>query len=599
MENYKASSFESLEGYTLYDLFEKSNKNFKLSDAYAYKVNDIWVKYSSDEVLSIANNLALGMLEKGIQKKDKVGIISPNRPEWNFVDIACLKAGFIDTPLYPTISNNDMSFILKDADVKIMFVANDELHDKVLQVLKLSDIQIPIFVFDENTKYSNYKTIIELGKSSKKSEELKALNASIKPDDLATLIYTSGTTGNPKGVMLSHRNLTSNVEATYNLAPWIAIKKALSFLPLNHVYERMLAYTYVNYGVSIYYAESLEKIGDNLKEVQPQMFVTVPRLLEKVYDKIITKGEQLTGIKKKLFFWALELGHNHELNKANGWWYEFKLKIANKLIFSKWREALGNKVIVIATGGAALQERLARVFTSAGISVLQGYGLTETSPVLSVNNFYGGNKYGSVGPILENVKIKIAEDGEILAKGPNIMLGYYKRPDLTAEVMDSEGWFHTGDIGVIVDNRFLKITDRKKEIFKTSGEKYIAPQMIENKFKESRFIEQAMVIGENEKYPAAFVVPSFTFLQDYCKLKGYPVESNENVINNPVIIDRIKEVIKKINEELSQHERIKKFELIPHEWTIERGELTPKLSLRRKIILANNRDKYDKIYNEN
>ena len=397
--------------------------------------------------------------------------------------------------------------------------------------------------------------------------------------------------------MLSHNNLISNSIACQVLAPFEHTWIGLSFLPLNHVYERMLSTLYFYLGVSVYYAESIETIGDNLKEVKPQIFGTVPRLLEKVYDKIVAKGEEQTGIKKKLFFWALDLGLRYELNGANGWWYEFQLKIANKLIFSKWREALGGNVVAVASGGAALQPRLARVFQAARIIVLEGYGLTETSPVIAVNNFLpNGIKFGTVGPLIDKVSVKIAEDGEILVKGPNVMLGYYNRPDATAEVMDSEGWFHTGDIGIFEENRFLKITDRKKEIFKTSGGKYIAPVMIENKLKESPFIEQVMVIGENQKFASALIVPAFVFLKEYCKRKEIEFISNEEVIKNPIIVARINKEVEKTNATLAQYEKIKRPALLSREWSIDKNEMTPKLSLKRKVIMAANKEIIESIY---
>jgi len=371
----------------------------------------------------------------------------------------------------------------------------------------------------------------------------------------------------------------------------------LSFLPLNHVYERMLSYLYVYYGVSIYYAESLDTIADNLKDVKPEIFVTVPRLLEKVYDKIVSKGAELSGIKKALFYWALNLGLRYELHGANGWWYEFQLKIANKLIFSKWREALGNNIVAIASGGAALQPRLARVFHAARIPVLEGYGLTETSPVIAVNNFQPDCiKFGTVGTVIDKVEVKIAEDGEILCKGPNVMMGYYQNSEQTAEMIDAEGWFHTGDIGIIEDGKFLKITDRKKEIFKTSGGKYIVPQMIENKLKESRFIEQAMVIGENQKFASAFIVPNFSFIRDWANRKNLKLETNEEIAANPEVKKRIAEEVNEINKTLGHFETIKRFELLSREFSIEKNEMTPKLSLRRKIILENFKEQYNRIY---
>jgi long-chain acyl-CoA synthetase len=414
---------------------------------------------------------------------------------------------------------------------------------------------------------------------------------------MVTILYTSGTTGVPKGVMLSHNNILSNSFACQNLAPFEPHWKALSFLPLNHVYERMLNAVYIYKGVSVYFAESLETISDNLKEVKPHIFATVPRLLEKVYDKIVAKGGELTGVKKKLFFWALDLGLRYELSGKNGWWYELQLKLARKLIFSKWREALGGEIVAVTSGGAALQPRLARVFNGGGIMVLEGYGLTETSPVIAVNNFEPNSIcFGTVGPVLKNLTVKIAEDGEILVKGPSIMLGYYNRPDATAEVMDKDGWFHTGDIGEFVDNRFLKITDRKKEIFKTSGGKYIAPVMLENKLKESPFIEQVMVIGEGEKFASALIVPAFVVLKEWCERKNIPFEGNESAIQHPQVKERILEEVEKLNVELAQYERIKNPIFMSKEWTIDGGELTPKMSMKRKVIMKNNESKIAAIY---
>lgn len=588
---------EHLQSLRLFDLLTRLASRPHKEDALAAKENGVWRKYSTQEFVDNATNLAHGLLAAGLQKGDTVALIANNRPEWNFVDFACLMTGVLNAPIYPTVSEHDLKFIIDDANAKMVIVSTKELHDRVVAIALELGRTIPVYTINKVEGAKHWLELLELGKQNTNVENLEAIKASIKPTDVATLIYTSGTTGNPKGVMLSHLNLTSNIEATYSLAPWDSITRALSFLPLNHVYERMVSYLYINFGTSIYYAESIEAIGDNLKEVHPNMFVTVPRLLEKVYDKIVAKGEELTGVKRVLFFWALKLGHRHEQNGANGWWYELQLKLANKIIFNKWREALGGEVIVVASGGAALQERLARVFTAAQIPVLQGYGLTETSPIIAVNNYFeNGNRYGTVGPIIENVQVKIAEDGEILAKGPNVMVGYYKRPDLTAEVIDAEGWFHTGDIGEIGEGNFLRITDRKKEIFKTSGGKYIAPQMIENKLKESRFIEQVMVIGENEKFPSAFIVPSFLFLKDYCTLKKIPYTTNAEMINNPLVVKRINEVIEKINKGLAQYEKLKRVELMPREWSVEKDEMTPKLSLKRKKILAANTDAYARIY---
>lgn len=583
----------------LIDLFPYQLSRFPKADALAGKQDGVWKKYATAEIIETVNNLSYGLLHSGIKPGDKIGIIANNRPEWNFVDHACLQIAVTDVPLYPTISENDLKFTLNQSSVRYLFVSNAGLYNKVQQIKSDLPALEKIFLFDRYQDLPHWSELLDLGRQHPKIEEVNQIRDSIKPDDLATIIYTSGTTGNPKGVMLSHNNLVSNFKFCDVLCPFHESWRALSFLPLNHVYERMLSYLYVYFGVSIYYAESLDTIADNLKEIKPQIFVTVPRLLEKVYDKIVSKGAELKGIKKALFFWALNLGLRYELKGVNGWWYEFQLRLANKLIFSKWREALGGNIQAIASGGAALQPRLARVFHAAKIPVLEGYGLTETSPVIAVNNFQPDSiKFGTVGTVLENVEVKIDSDGEILCKGPNVMLGYYNSADLTAEVIDAEGWFHTGDIGVFENGKFLKITDRKKEIFKTSGGKYIVPQMIENKLKESRFIEQAMVIGENQKFASAFIVPNFAFIRDWAAKKNIAVNSNVEIAASSVIKKRIAEEVEVVNRTLGHYETIKRFELLDHEFSIERNEMTPKLSLRRKIILENYKDKLAKIYKD-
>lgn len=581
----------------LIDLFPYQLEKFPKADALAGKENGVWKKYSTAEVLDIVNNLSYGLLNAGIKPGDKIGIISNNRPEWNFVDHACLQIAVADVPLYPTISEHDLKFTLHQSAVRYMFVSDKVIYDKVNALkAELPNLE-KIYTFNRVEGVAHWTELTEAGKKSPLSERVQEIRSTINPSDLATIIYTSGTTGNPKGVMLSHNNLVSNFKACEVLCPFNESWKALSFLPLNHVYERMLSYLYVYYGVSIYYAESLDTIADNLKDIKPEIFVTVPRLLEKVYDKIVSKGAELSGIKKALFYWALNLGLRYELHGANGWWYEFQLKIANKLIFSKWREALGNNIVAIASGGAALQPRLARVFHAARIPVLEGYGLTETSPVISVNNFQPNCiKFGTVGTVIDKVEVKIAEDGEILCKGPNVMLGYYQNQEQTDELLDADGWFHTGDIGIIEDGKFLKITDRKKEIFKTSGGKYIVPQMIENKLKESRFIEQAMVIGENQKFASAFIVPNFSFIRDWANRKNLKLDTNEDIAANPEVKKRIAEEVNEINKTLGHFETIKRFELLSREFSIEKNEMTPKLSLRRKIILENFKEQYNRIY---
>lgn len=581
----------------VFDLLKHYQQNNPRPDALVTKVNGQWKNYSTNDFVDYVDHLSYGLANIGINKDDKIAIISNNRPEWNFADYASQQCGAISVPVYPTISLHDLIFILNDAQVKLVFVSSADLYQKVAEAAKQAPSVKFIYGFNQIESVAHWTELYENGKKSPAEEKIETIKSQIDGHDLLTILYTSGTTGTPKGVMLSHNNLLSNSFASQYLCPFQKEWKALSFLPLNHVYERMLNTLYIYLGLGIYYAESLETIGDNLKEVKPQVFATVPRLLEKVYDKIVAKGHEQTGIKKTLFFWALDLGLKYELNGANGWWYEMQLAIANKLVFSKWREALGGNVTAAVSGGAALQPRLARVFNAAKIVVLEGYGLTETSPVVAVNSFKpNGIMFGTVGEVIDGVTVKIAEDGEILVKGPNVMLGYYNRPDATAEVIDTEGWFHTGDIGKFIDNRYLKITDRKKEIFKTSGGKYIAPIMIENKLKESPYIEQALVVGENQKFAAALIVPAFAAIKDYCSKQQIAYNTHDDLINNKAIIDLINAAVEEANQTLAPYETIKKVILMNREWTIENGEMTPKLSLKRKVIIEANKTQIDKMF---
>jgi len=579
----------------VFDILPYQLAMFPQQDALASKVNGIWVKYSTAEYLKIANKISVGLLHLGIKKDDKIAIVSSNRPEWNFLDMGIQQLGAVSVPLYPNITVEDYKFIFKDSEAKIIFVANEELYHKAKEAIAGKDVDI--YTLDVVAGAKHWKSMIE-NVTDEEFSSIEPYKDAVSPNDLLTMIYTSGTTGIPKGVMLSHNNLVSQCKAAASLMPVDNKCRAFSFLPLCHVYERMLSYVYQSNGLSIYYAESLDTISDNLKEVHPHIFVTVPRLLEKVYDKIVAKGTDLAGIKKMLFFWALDLGMKYELNTNLGWWYTIQLKLANKLIFNKWREALGGQLKVVVSGGAALQPRLARVFSAAQITVMEGYGLTETSPVIAVNHFEEENrKIGTVGPIFPGVEVKIADDGEILSRGPHIMMGYYKQPELTAEAIEKDGWFHTGDIGEMTDRgKYLKITDRKKEIFKTSGGKYIAPGNMENKFKESRFIEQIMVIGEFQRFPAALIVPAFGFVKDWCELKGIASKTNEEIANNPFVKARIQQEIDTLNEAYAKHEKIKKIELVKDEWAIETGELTPKLSLKRRNIMAKYHNLIEKIY---
>lgn len=562
------------------------------SDAFTQKENGKWVSVSSKELVEKAIQLSKGLLELGVKKGDRIAMISNNRTEWHLTDLAIQQIGAVNVPIYSNINPEDYDYILNDCGAKLVFLSDEEILGKILSIKANVPSLEKIYTFNKISGQIHYSELL----NNTSTEDIEQHKNQVQGDDLATLIYTSGTTGKPKGVMLTHKNFISNVLASEPRLPIAKEQKALSFLPLCHVFERMLDYLYIYKSVSIYYAESMDTIADNLKEVKPQLFATVPRLLEKVYDKIVAKGTELTGIKKKLFFWALELGLQFDPNEDKGFWYNFQLKLANKLIFSKWREALGSNVIAIVSGGAALQPRLARVFSAAQIPVLEGYGLTETSPVIGVNCLLpGGRMIGTIGKPLENLDVKLDEDGEIIVKGPSIMKGYYNKPELTKEVIDENGYFHTGDIGQFV-NGFLKITDRKKEMFKTSGGKYIAPQVMENKFKESRFIEQVMVIGDGERFPAAIIQPDFLFLEEWAKRKGISFTNFAELIKNQLVIDRVQEEVDTLNQGFPNYEQIKKFELVDTQWGIPTGELTPTLKLKRKFILTKYQHLVDKIY---
>jgi long-chain acyl-CoA synthetase len=583
----------------LFDFPRYQAANYPLDDALVTKQNGTWVKTSTQEFIHKGEWISKGLMELGVQPNDKIAIISSvNRTEWNIVDLGIMQCGAQDVPIYPTISEEDYQYVLNHSESKYVFVSDCEVRNKVLAIKDQVPSLIEVYSFDDIEGCKSWNEVLELGKSSNKDEALKNIMDGIDENDLATIIYTSGTTGRPKGVMLSHKNISSNAKFSADRLPIENGKeKALSFLPVCHIYERMLQYMYSYTGTSIYFAESLETISDNLKEVQPAVMSAVPRLLEKVYDKIIAKGADLTGVKKKLFFWAVELGLEWQPYNQNGWWYEKKLGIARKLIFSKWQEALGGNLKAIASGSAALQPRLARVFNAAGVPVMEGYGLTETSPVISVNDMRNhGFRIGTVGKILPETDVKIDTDGEIIINGPQRMLGYYKDPEKTKEAIDENGYFHTGDIGEFDEDGFLRITDRKKEMFKTSGGKYIAPQLIENTMKQSRFIEQIMVIGDGEKMPAAFVQPNFEFLEDWANRKSISYNNWSDLCANPSVIDRYHKEIEFYNEKFGKWERIKRFELTPEEWSIDKRHLTPTMKLKRKNIKEIYIDLYNKIY---
>lgn len=570
----------------------------------AGKENGAYRTISNAEAWDMAAKLCGGLLSLGIKNdvlepehQEKIALISPNRPEWLITDLGVQQTGAVLTPLYPTISPHDLVYVLNEAEVRIIFIANADMYER----FKDAFAQVPtlqhIYSYDEIPGVKNWKELI-----NKNSQPDASIVNRITEKTLATIIYTSGTTGNPKGVMLSHENIVRNVldcECEF----WFAVRggKALSFLPLNHIFEKMVSYIYINATVSIYYAESMDTIGDNLKEVQPIVFTTVPRLLEKVYEKILAKGMELKGIKRALFFWALDLGFKYDNAKPGSLWYRIQLAIANALVFKKWREALGNNVKAIVTGAAACQQRLIRVFTSAKIVIMEGYGLTETSPVISVNKFASEDRrVGTIGPVVQNVQVKLGEDGEILVKGRNVMMGYYKNPQLTKEAFDTDGWFKTGDIGEWVDNHFLKITDRKKEIFKTAGGKYVAPQVVENKMKESPFIEQIMVIGNGRKFVSALIVPSVANIRKYMKDHNMPAapDSNDALVKMPEVIELVQKQVDKFNPLFSHPEQIKKFTLLPNEWTIDGGEMTPTIKLKRKVIEQKYANVIEGIYGE-
>lgn len=554
-----------------------------------------WYAYSAAEFVQNTNYISYGLLSLGVMKGDVVATITNNRPEWNFTDLGIAQIGAVHLPIYPTIGVEEYKYIFEHSEVKYIFVGDKTLYEKVLPLIDQIGSLKEIFSFDQLEGVKHWTDIAKLGESYPHKEILQQLKDSIGEDDLATLIYTSGTTGVPKGVMLSHRNLVSNFTTHCNNHQLGAGTRSLCFLPLCHILERTMNYHYLYKGINIYYLSSLGAIIGALKEIRPNIFSTVPRLLERIYDGIINKGKELTGIKKVLFFWAVRLGDQFDYGKKFSTWFRIKRAIADKLIYSKWRAVMGGEVDVIVSGGAALQPRIGRVLGVAGICALEGYGLTETSPVIAVSNKTTGEiRVGTVGPILPGIDMRLAEDGEITCKGPNVMMGYYKAPELTREIIDEDGYLHTGDVGELIEGKFLKITDRKKEIFKLSSGKYIAPQMIENKLKESFFIEQAMVIGENQKFASALIIPSFAYIENWCKQQGLKVDGKEDMLRSTEVVRTIQNEVKAINKLLGTHEEIKRYRLINDEWTPESGDLSPTLKLKRKVLYT----KYEAIINE-
>lgn len=589
--------------HRLFDCLDLQLQKGGVKTALAAKEGGVWRSYSSQEVKNTVDGLSAGLMAMGVsagdmsmEGRDKIAIISKNRPEWVFLDLAVQQIGAVLIPIYPTAIASDITFILNDTQAKLVFFNDDDLYPKVQEVLPATPTVQGVFSFERMDGVRHWSEILTAG-GADHLRHVEEAAKKINTEDLFTIIYTSGTTGTPKGVMLSHHNVLSNVLSTLPTFPIGMDTRVLSFLPLNHIFERMVTYVYLFAGASIHYAESLENLGDNIREVRPHMFTTVPRLLEKVYEKILSKGMELKGVKKSLFFWSLRLGEKFDIQQRGNLFYRTQLALANKVVFSKWRAGLGGEVKCIVTGAAACQVRLLRIFTAAGVPILEGYGQTESSPVISVNQLNDGERMlGTVGPVIDGVTVKTAEDGEILCKGPNVMLGYYKRPDLTAETI-IDGWLHTGDIGTMVNNKFLKITDRKKEIFKTSGGKYVAPQPIENKLAESPFVEQVMVVGAGEKFTGALIVPCFSVLQEWAKAEHLEADNPDALLKHPKVLAQYKKIVDEMNKEFNPVEQVKKFELLATPFNLDNGEITPGLGkLRRKVIMERREEAVRKIY---
>lgn len=592
------------ESARLFDFIYEQQKRFPKSDMLAAKENGRWVRYSTGEVIDTSLRLGAALLQLGLsgydmtpERQDKIAIISRNRPEWLMLDLAVQQAGLLLCPIYPTTGLHELRFIFNDASIQYVFVSGDDIRDKVEAIRAEVPSLKGVFALDEMSGTPHWTTLLSTT-TEEGLRQIEQIRSQILPSHCATIIYTSGTTGVPKGVMLSHRNIVMNVlNATRSFPfPEMPEARSLSFLPLNHIFERVASYIYMNAGISIYYAESLDTIGENLKEVRPTLFSTVPRLLEKVYDKIMAKGAELKGIKRRLFFWAVRLAEQYEHEADQHIGYRIQLALANRIIFRKWREALGGQVKYIITGGAACQVKLLRIFNAARIPVYEGYGPTENSPVISVNGpSRGGMRFGTVGEVIQGQEVKLEPDGEICVKGPSVMMGYYKRPDLTAEVI-IDGWLHTGDIGVYVDGRYLKITDRKKEMFKTSGGKYVAPQVIENRMKESPFIEQIMVVGADRKFVGALIIPAFAHLHQFMSEQGVTVHSRPDLVAHPLVQQQYQQVVEEFNRHFNHTEKVRKFVLLSTEWSVDSGEMTPKLSMRRKVIEEKNKQHIDELY---
>lgn len=582
----------------VFDLLERLEAFGPKTDVLNAKQNKQWVHYSVQELRENSNAVSAALLALGLQAKDTVAIMSGNMPQWNFVDFGCQQVGMPTAPIYPTISDDDLKYILNHCAAKIIFISDKQVYQKIKSIRAELTFLEHIYSFNPVEGVADFASFLALGNAQMDYERIAQIKASIQSNDMFTLLYTSGTTGTPKGVMLSHYNMISNVLVCKDIAPFTPQWRALSFLPLNHVYERFLNTLYLYHGISIYYAESFESIGENCREIHPHLFVAVPRVLERVLERITDAGEQLKGFKKLIFNHALKMASRYELMGKNGWWYECQRKLMDVLVYQKWRAAVGGDLKIIVSGGAALNPKLERIFTCAGLQLLQGYGLTETCVVVAVNRLAEENRmFGTVGIVVENTEVKIAEeDSEILMRGPSLMLGYYKNPEATAEVIDADGWFHTGDVGQLVDNRFLKITDRKKEIFKNSAGKYIAPIAIENHLKECKYIEQCIVIGEGQKFASALIVCSVSHFKDYFAQKKMPWPGNDVFTQVPLVKQLIDEHVRSVNKHLAPFEQLKRYQLIQAHWSVESGEITPKLSLKRKVIVARYQPIIDKIF---
>lgn len=581
----------------LFDLLPHYATYFPKDDALAGKENGVWVTYSTKQYIDKVNYISYGLMQLGVKKGDRIASISNNRPEWNFLDMALHQLGAIHVSIYPTISESDYEYILNHAEVKMVFVSGWDLLRKIQNIIdRIPALEGQVYTFRNLRGYKHLNEVIELGIANPSPQYLEEIKDSITPDDVVTLIYTSGTTGNPKGAMLTHANILNNVKAVLPIIPIRDNSRCLSYLPLCHVYERMMIYAWQYLGISIYYTENIATIADDLKEIRPDIFTTVPRLLEKFYDRIIAVGHKQKGMKKRIFFWANKIAQDFEL-EGKSWIYRKKLKIARKLVLSKWKNALGGNFSVIVSGGASIQPRISRIFWAMDVPVLEGYGLTETSPVIAVSNFFpDGLKIGTVGPPLPGIEVKIGEDGEVLTRGHCVMKGYFKSPELTAEAIDEEGWFHTGDIGEFEPEGQLRITGRKKEMFKTAFGKYVVPTIIENKFAEESIIDAIMVVGENQPYAAALIVPEFNDLRNWCNNKGITYTTNEEMIQHQEVLKQFKKVVDRCNKNFGDTEQVKRYKLIGYSWSVDTGELTPTLKLRRKFIMKKHKELIDSLF---